>query len=218
MSIKKAIQKTTPKFKFINKHFRNRPFKILDIGSGNHSASKTKSLFPNCEYSGVDLEKDFNNDEDDINSMNHFYEMDLTHLEFDVIPNHNYDFIRMAHVIEHLKNGEEVITGLIPKLKPGGYIYLEFPSIRSTKLPSMHGTLNFYDDPTHVRIFSAKEIADLLSDNGFIIHNSGVRRNLTFILAMPFRILYQMFKGQKINGNTFWDVLGFADYVFAQKK
>lgn len=217
-SFKKNVQRETPKFKYLKQSFGNKtPFKLLDIGSGNHSASKTVSLFPNCEYSGVDIQKDFNNDESDYRVMKDFFEMDLTLLDFSALPDNNYDFIRMAHVIEHLKNGDEVILGLLPKLKKGGYLYIEFPAERSTKLPSMYGTLNFYDDGTHVRIYSAKEISELLVANGCKVKSAGIRRNMYFLAATPFRVAKSVFSREKISGNFFWDLLGFADYVYAQK-
>src|SRR5690606_32201635 len=121
----------------------HRKFTLLDVGSGNHSASKTKNLFPDCEYHGIDIDRSFNNDQRDFEAWHSFYEMDLTRLEFDVIPDNYFDFIRMAHVIEHLHNGDKVIEGLAPKLKPSGYIYIEYPGARSLTLPSMHCTLTF---------------------------------------------------------------------------
>ena len=64
----------------------------------------------------------------------------------------------MVHVIEHLHNGDKVLEGLLTKLRSGGVIYIEYPGIRSTRLPSMRGSLNFSDDPTHVRLYSVPEI------------------------------------------------------------
>lgn len=216
--MKKWIQKTTPKFYYLNKVFQQNDFKLLDVGSGNHSASKTKRLFPNCEYHGIDMQKDFFNDESDYAAMTGFYEMDLTHLDFHSIPDNYFDFIRMAHVIEHLKNGDEVIAGLLPKLKQGGYIYLEYPGQKSTKLPSMEGTLNFYDDTTHVRVFSVKEVSGILTNNEFNIISAGTRRNISFLLAMPFMVMLNLVRGKKPRGNMFWDLLGFAEFVFAKKR
>ena len=215
--MKKFFQKSMPKFNCLHKAFKNNAFKLLDVGSGNHSASKTKSLFPNCEYHGIDLQKDFFNDESDYAAMTAFYEMDLTELNLVTIPDDYFDFIRMAHVIEHLKNGDEVIKKLLPKLKKGGYIYIEYPGKKSLTLPSMNGTLNFYDDPTHVRVYSVKELNGLLSQNGLTIISSGTRRNPTFIAAMPFRVVSNLLKGKKLIGNMFWDILGFAEFVFAKK-
>src|SRR5215203_3051235 len=113
-----------PKFSFLKKSFGDRPFRMLDIGTGNHSASKTKSLFPNCEYYGLDLNKDYNNDEEDFKVMKDFYEMDLTELNFSSLPNKFFDAIWLVHVIEHLHNGDKVLEGLLKKLKPEGYMYV----------------------------------------------------------------------------------------------
>src|SRR5438552_1511265 len=93
------------KFRYIDKFVGEKPFRLLDIGAGNHSASKTKKWFPRCEYHGVDLDKNYNNDQTDFGLMHSFYEMNLEKLEFDPIPDNYFDFIMMAHVIEHLHNG-----------------------------------------------------------------------------------------------------------------
>jgi len=215
--MKRFFQKQIPKFYYLQKFFKQRPFSILDVGSGNHSASKTKRLFPNCEYHGIDLQKDFNNDEKDYAAMSEFYEMDLTRLAFDNIPDNYFDYIRMAHVIEHLPNGDKVIAGLLPKLKKKGYIYIEYPGEKSTKLPSMEGTLNFYDDPTHVRIYAVPEISNLLKTHQLKILSSGTRRNWAFLMLMPFSITGNLIRGKKPQGNMFWDLLGFAEFVLAQK-
>jgi SAM-dependent methyltransferase len=149
--------------------------------------------------------------------MKAFYEMDLTKLDFSSIPDNHFDFIMMAHIIEHLHNGDQVIKGLIPKLKSGGYIYIEYPGLKSTKLPSMSGSLNFYDDSTHVRVYSLSEIREVLG-NKFEILSYGSRRNLAFLIAMPFKIMFNAIQLKKPTGNMFWDLLGFAELVFARKK
>jgi SAM-dependent methyltransferase len=209
---------TVFKFKFLYKAFSDKYFKLLDIGAGNNSAKKTKKSFANCEYYGVDISKDYNNEEENFSLMKDFYEIDLTKLEFGIIPDNNFDYIQLAHIIEHLHNGDKVIENLISKLKSGGYIYLEYPGIKSTKLPSMNGTLNFYDDPTHVRIYAVKEIETILKLHGFDILQSGTRRNLIYIITMPFRIILSLITTRKLQGNHFWDLLGFAEYVYAKKK
>lgn len=216
--MKRFLQKSIPKFYYLHKFYGKKAFTLLDVGSGNHSASKTKRLFPECEYHGIDMDKHFNNDETDLAAMAAFYEMDLTLLNFEAIPDSYFDFIRIAHVIEHLHNGDAVIKGLLPKLKKEGFIYIEYPGIKSTKLPSMEGTLNFYDDPTHVRIYSVKEICSLLNSEHFKIVSSGTRRNPAFLMAMPFSIIGHAIKGKKQQGTTFWDLLGFAEFVLARKQ
>jgi len=217
MNLKAFASSFVTKFIFLRRSFGNKPFRLLDIGAGNHSATKAKRVFPLCEYHGVDMEKGYNNDEEDFKMMAAFYEMDLTKLDFSTIQDGYFDGIWMVHVIEHLYNGDEVIKGLLPKLKPGGYMYLEYPGIRSTRLPSMHGSLNFKDDPTHVRLYSVKELTSLFETFNCKVLRSGIRRNPWFIMAMPFRIIAALVKGKKLQGNIFWDLLGFAEYLWVRK-
>lgn len=205
------------KFIYLKRSFGNKPFALLDIGAGNHSASKTTTVFPLCQYYGVDIQKTYNNNESDFKAMKAFYEMDVTLLNFDAIPNNYFDGIWMVHIIEHLHNGDKVIEGLLPKLKKGGFLYIEYPGLKSTKLPSMYGTLNFYDDDTHVRLYSVAELTKLLSKYNFTVLKSGTRRNLWFIAAMPLRAIASLLKGKKLQGNLFWDLLGFAEYLYLKK-
>jgi SAM-dependent methyltransferase len=218
MSLRINFSRLNNKFIYLKKSFDNRPFRLLDIGTGNHSATKTKKVFPQCEYHGVDMSRDYNNSEEDFLLMKSFYEMDLTRLDFSSIPENYFDAILMVHVIEHLHNGDKVIQGILQKLKSGGCIYIEYPGAKSTKLPSMYGTLNFYDDPTHVRLYSINELSALFASNNCKVLKSGTRRNPWFMMAMPFRILAYLIKGKKVNANVFWDVLGFAEYLWVQKK
>jgi predicted SAM-dependent methyltransferase len=217
MNLKAYASTFVYKISYLQKSFGVKPFKLLDIGAGNHSASKIKKVFPQCEYHGVDLEKDYNNSSEDFSFMKAFYEMDLTKLDMSSIPDNYFDAILMAHIIEHLHNGDEVIKKLLPKLKSGGYLYIEYPGIKSTKLPSMHGSLNFNDDPTHVRLYSVKELKTLFENNNCKVLKGGTKHNIWFILAMPFRILSFLVRGKKLQGNIFWDLLGFAEYLYVKK-
>jgi SAM-dependent methyltransferase len=218
IALNKFLRGRNSKFIFLNRSFGGTAFKLLDVGVGNHSASKTVSLFPACEYYGVDLNKDYNNSDEDFKVMKRFYEMDLTKLDFHLIPDQYFDGIWIVHVIEHLHNGDKVIENLIGKLKTGGYMYIEYPGIKSTKLPSMYGTLNFKDDLSHVRVYSVKELTGLFERNGCKVIKGGIRRNLYFILVSPFRILGHWIRGKKLIGNIFWDIMGFAEFIYVQKQ
>lgn len=214
---KRQISLLNYKFGFIKQAFGNKSFKLLDIGCGNHSPSKTKFIFPNCKYYGLDLDKTYNNDQEDFEVTEQFYELDLTELKFDIIPDNYFNFIRMTHVIEHLPNGDEVVKLLLNKLKNGGFFYIEYPGKKSLKLPSMHGTLNFHDDPTHVRIYSVGELKQIFEPSDCKVLKSGTRRNIWNILVMPARIASSIVKRQKLRGDIFWDITGFAEYLFVKK-
>lgn len=206
------------RFKFFKRKFGKRNFKLLDIGAGNNSGFKTKKVFPNCEYYGLDINKNYNNESKNFLLMADFYELDLTHLQYDIIPNNYFDCICMSHVIEHLPNGDKVAVAMLNKLKPGGYFYIEYPGKKSLTLPSCYGTLNFKDDPTHIRVYSVDELSALFKKRNCIIESAGIRRNWWYIIALPVRLCISLIKYRKINGNVFWDILGFAEYLFIKKK
>ncbi len=218
MSILKQVRRiVNPKFSFIRKFFGGHPFKLLDVGAGNHSAVKITSLFPYCEYYGLDIDRQYNNNEQDFGAMKGFFELDLTLLDYSIIPDRYFDAIMMAHVIEHLHNGDEVLPRLLEKLKPGGYFYIEYPGAKSLRLPSMRGTLNFKDDPTHVRIYSVPELRKLFEANGCTVLAGGTRRKWWYILGMPVRMADSLIRRGHLQGNIFWDLLGFAEYLEVRK-
>jgi len=203
------------KYRYFKKFIRTN-IRILDIGCGNRSPSLTKELFPFCEYHGVDREF-YNLTDEDIKIMDKFFKKDLDKDRLDDIPNDYYDIVIMSHILEHLNNGLEVLDKASKKVKKGGYIYIEFPDIKSFNLPSMKGTLHFCDDETHVRCYIPQEIINILLDNDFKIIFSRTRRNKYKILLMPFLIIYHYIKGKGV-GSDFWDITGFAYQILAQKR
>lgn len=205
------------KLKFFKSEYRNKTFNFLDVGCGNHSPSVTKNWFPNCEYYGIDKE-DYINNEYDISLMTRYYNLDLTNDSLSIIPDNYFDIVVLSHIIEHLFNGLEIIEKLTKKIKQGGKIYIEFPSEHSLSLPSVEGSLNFCDDPTHVRVYSVREIANQLLINNFRVIRAGVRRDLIMMIIFPFKFLLKFIIRRKIGGGDFWDITGFASYVYAEKK
>lgn len=206
------------KLSFLRRSFGDRPFTLLDVGAGNHSASKITSLFPNCTYYGLDIDRNTDYGEEDFRAMKDFFELDLTQLDYSRIPDQYFDGIMMAHVIEHLHNGDKVLPLLLKKLKPGGYFYIEYPGAKSLTLPSMRGTLNFKDDPTHVRVYSVPELRKLFEEEGCTVLEAGTRRNIWYILGMPVRMADLLIRKGHLQGNIFWDLLGFAEYLRVKKK
>ncbi len=205
------------RLKTIEKYTNRTDLRILDIGSGSHSSTITKRWLPNCHYTGVDRDVNYDNTEDDIKNMDEFFQLDLTKLQYDSIPDDSYDVIIMSHVIEHLYNGDEVLPLLFKKLKPGGLFYIEFPCEASASFPSKKETLNFFDDDTHVRIYSIKEVANIFLNNGFKVKMAGKNRSWINIALMPIKIPLQFITKGYVRGGVYWDWYGFADYLIAQK-
>ncbi len=211
----------------LSKYLKNKqvPLKILDIGCGSHSPSITKKAFPSAHYTGVDIDKTYGNSQEDIECIDEFISMDLNFFDSSLIPNETYDVIIMSHIIEHLPEGYQVLEHLMGKLKKQGLLYIEFPSEKSLFLPSMPGTLNFFDDDTHCRIYSVKEICNLIlkrkNTDGvpeFRILKVGVVRQWRNIFLLPLKIILHLIRFGHCKGGIFWDLLGFAQYVLAQKR
>ncbi len=207
------------RFEYLNKWLSLPHVKILDVGCGNHSPSRTKRHYPKCRYYGLDKTRLHDFGSDDVISMEQFFEVDLsTANSLSQVPDRFFDCILLSHVIEHLENGREIIVGLLQKLVKGGVVYIEFPSPNSVNFPSMKGTLNFYDDPSHVKIYQMEDILTLLSDNGFDIIRSGTRRSLKRILLLPLYALISLVSQGYIGGSVLWDIFGFANHLIGVKK
>ncbi|MDB4161414.1 class I SAM-dependent methyltransferase [Bacteroidia bacterium] len=205
------------RLKTIGKYTDKKDLKILDIGSGSHSSTITKKWLPKCHYTGVDRDVSYDNTEEDIQNMDEFFQLDLIELDYSAIPDDTYDVIIMSHVIEHLYNGDKVLPLLFKKLKKGGLFYIEFPCEASASFPSKKETLNFFDDDTHVRIWSIKEVANIFMYGKFNVKMAGKNRSWINIALMPIKIPLQLITKGYVRGGVYWDAYGFADYLIAEK-
>jgi len=144
--------------------------------------------------------------------------MDLEAPDWGRLDPQGYDIILLAHVLEHVRQGETVLEGLWPYLRPGGYFYLETPSERSLTLPSMPGTLNFFDDPTHVRLYTLPELCNLfLRLKGQVVRAGLCRQKRKIVLLPVLLFLHLLRYGTWKRGALFWDLLGFAHFVLVRK-
>jgi SAM-dependent methyltransferase len=205
------------KFHILKNIIGNKKLNVLDVGCGNHSPSETIRNFNNITYHGLDLEINPNYFESDKLAIKKMFIANLDDLNLSEIENDFYDVIIMCHVIEHLHNGEKVISLLNSKLKKNGYFYIECPSPKSVNFPSMKGTLNFYDDDTHVKIYSIDTIINVLKNETVVI-SSGVVRSFFNLILIPYKILKSKISRGYIRAYILWDLYGFANYVLFQKK
>lgn len=209
--IKKWLEKPV-RFDTIG-HFLKPGARLLDVGCGNKAPYSTFDYYPDVSFSGIDW--------DDIpgkTDMTRFYRCDLEANDLSIIPDSSFDVINVSHIIEHVSSGEQLLENLAKKLAPGGVIYIETPSERSLKLPSWYGTLNFWDDFTHKKVYSIDEMENTLIRNGCTIKKSDIRRSIKRILLMPLYAILTLIRDRKINATVIWDVAGFAHYVLAMKK
>ncbi len=109
--------------------------------------------------------------------MDAFYLLGADGSGYAAIPDGSYDFVILNHVLEHMRDPAAVLAAICSKLKPGGYIWIAFPSLRSLSLPSSEDeTLQFCDDPTHVYLPDVREVANVLLANGVKVVHAGRSR------------------------------------------
>jgi SAM-dependent methyltransferase len=208
----------SPKFKALNRRFkRNGEFRVLDVGCWK-SALKTKKYFRNCLYYGLDCLDRSTIGEDELEVTEEYYKINLDKDTLSGIAENFFDAVIITHTLEHIKNGLSVIKELSNKLKQKGIIYIEFPSVKSLSLPNMEGTLNFCDDPGHIRIYDIKEVANVLLAANFKIIKAGPRRDFLKSILTPLTYLYFRCIKRMPAAVALWDICGFADYVLAEKK
>lgn len=204
------------KFKRFYKEYKEKSFTLLDIGCGNHGPSETIKWFPGCRYFGVDKEI-YNNTSADMTAMEKFYMIDLQKQSLEAVPDCFFDVIIASHIIEHLTNGADILRELVGKAKHGGKIYIEYPSVRTLRFPRSKGSLHFCDDSSHVRLYDLKEICNILLSGRCKIIKAGVRRDLFAVLLLPLVLVVKIIRREPVTGFGLWDLLGFAEFVYAEK-
>jgi SAM-dependent methyltransferase len=142
------------RFFYARKYF-NYSINILDIGCANDSPQVTKRWFPSSTYHGTDIVKTLNP------CIDSFYLMTANeYSDYDDIQNGFYDFVILNHVIEHLEDPSALIKIACSKLRPGGLLWIAFPSASSLNFPSGVGTLNFSDDSSHIYVVNIIDLSN----------------------------------------------------------
>jgi 2-polyprenyl-3-methyl-5-hydroxy-6-metoxy-1,4-benzoquinol methylase len=210
------------KFQYVRRRISSPSLRILDVGCGNHSPSVTKRWFPGCHYTGADIQR-YNLSREDDAAMDTFYLLGTDGSGYEEIPEGAYDLVILNHVVEHMTEPKPILEALCAKLKPGGLIWIAFPSLRSLSLPSSEDeTLQFCDDPTHVYVPDIREIANILLANGVNVLHAGRSREgfwttLADVTKLIKRLLRKMMTG-KFSGRGMWYLLGFEDHVLGQRR
>jgi SAM-dependent methyltransferase len=192
---------------------RHSPLRILDVGCGPH-VMNTKTWFNVLEYHGVDRHM-WPGFEHLYSNLDKLFFVDLETPDLMEIPDEHYELIILSHVIEHLSNGLEVIEAVTRKLAPGGCIYIESPSKRTINFPSAIGFMNFYDDPTHKRLYFDDEIIHILQKSYLRVLYAGYRRTWARALLVPpvsivLNLFYFLPIRKRISSWGLWELLGIA--------
>ncbi len=131
-------------------------------------------------------------------------------------PDRSMDIITCMHVIEHLDSLTNLLAETARLLKPGGFAYFETPHPKTVHLPSAAGkfTLNFYDDPTHIRVVTMDELAEKIANTPLQVEKTGVSRNWLFAAAHPLLCLTPESR-QRYTARVHW--IGWSAYLVARQ-
>jgi len=148
-----------------------------------------------------------------------FFQADLRFQDLPITDNH-VDAVFCSHVVEHLTKHEHLLSEIRRVLKPTGSVYIEVPSIRSLLVPSFWGhgnTLNFYDDPGHIRPYTREALYRMGRTIGLKEIKTGVARNWLYCLLALALLTYAICKrDRKIIAVTLWSITGCCVYLWGK--
>lgn len=192
------------------------PVRILDLGCGTKSPLNFVRYISPCEYLGIDWKIPPHLEGIDESAPCRLLAADLSEPGIlGRVTNGKYDAIVLSHVLEHVENYLGLLADAIQVLARDGVIYVEYPSPRSLRLPSRCGTLNFFDDPTHISPPDTLSVVNLLREHGFRIRYASTRHSPKWLLMSPIRVGVAVLWRQPISGPVLWDLVGFATQILA---
>lgn len=193
--------------------------RILDIGCGNDSPLKIKQLVPDCYYVGVDIGY-YNQSKESLIIADKLFIFEKASFfnEIEMLP-YSFDVCVATHIIEHLPDPEDLFKAVSKVLAPNGKLFLTTPNFNSVNFPSSKGTLNFYDDVTHVsmpvpfhKIFEFCSLYNLRITR----YKPGNNSVLYKIIGLPFEIVRRILGRNIVTTWAFW---GFEDvYIIEHNK
>ena len=134
-------------------------------------------------------------------------------------PDGSMDAITCMHLVEHLQDMHFLVREVRRLLAPAGRVYFETPHPKSLELPNFKGesggrfTLNFFDDPTHVRVVPTALLAERARGEGLEVVGGGDLRNWLFAAS---HLVYRFLPAsrQKFTAQVHW--LGWSAFLTAR--
>jgi SAM-dependent methyltransferase len=175
--------------------------RLLDLGSSDgETLGHIAELRPDLQLLSVDLE-----------GAPERYppgcEFVRANLEADRLPwpDGSVDAVTCMHLVEHLNTLTPLLMEVKRLLKPGGRAYFETPHPKTVYWPSAKGrfTLNFHDDPTHVRPVPTSELAAVAERAGLRVVRQGISRNWLFAVSWPL-LFFARESRQRFTARVHW--------------
>jgi len=145
---------------------------VLDIGCGEGALGTFLAHSAGCRVDGVD--RDF----DALRSARTYRRLVLADLDrslpSELFPQHVYDYVVFADVLEHLHDPARTLADAVRLLAPGGHILISAPNATYGPLVAelLHGRLEYRDngllDRSHVRLLTRQSLLQMVADSGLL--------------------------------------------------
>jgi SAM-dependent methyltransferase len=132
-------------------------------------------------------------------------------------PDGSVDAVTCMHLVEHLRELKNLFVEVERLLKPGGRAYFETPHPDTVHWPSAKGqfTLNFHDDPTHVKPVPPEELATAADEVGLRSVRHGISRNWLFAASWPL-LMFAPSSRKRFTARVHWG--GWSAFMIAEKR
>ena len=188
--------------------------RILDVGCGNNSPFKTKIQRPDLHYIGIDV-GDYNQTAPMLADEYIVATPESFGPEIQALAG-KLEGVISSHNIEHCNDPELVLAAITRALKPGGRLYLSFPSEASTRFPHRDGCLNFFDDPTHREVPDFDRIVRQLEEGGCRV-TFATRRYRPIALLLIGALLEPLSRWRGRTAMGTWALYGFEAVIWATR-
>jgi SAM-dependent methyltransferase len=150
----------------------------------------------------------------------------MTDLRTDPLPwgDDSFDCVVLSHILEHLPDGVAAFGEAVRVCRPGGLIYVETPSDRSTMLSfpwaqHLHLMLSYWDDPTHIgRPYTPQSLYRMAIYWSCRPVITRYDQRLADVALLPFRIVRALVKRDPdIAVSAWWKALGWITYGVFRK-
>ena len=187
---------------------------VLDVGCSNNFF-KLIAINPKSNFYAIDINNPIRSP---LFKHKKFYKSSSKHFASDILNiNETFDYVVSSHNLEHCEEPIHTLKALCSVVKVGGSIFLSFPSIDSLNFPSRDGTLNFFDDPTHLNNpLDYDQICQTLLENNFSILYSS-KNYQPFFLYFLGLILEPVSRFTKRVLPGTWAFYGFETIIHAKK-
>jgi predicted SAM-dependent methyltransferase len=194
--------------------------RLMDVGCGNDSPYRVKSLRPDLVYIGIDVQN-YGHSKNPVEIADEYRIVTPANFALAIGSElSSVDAVLSSHNLEHCQSRNEVLSAMCGAIKPDGYLYLSFPSECTVNFPSRRGTLNYYDDDTHVNSPpSSDQVLKILQLNNMkvIFFKKKYRPILPFLLGILLEPFSFSLNRVAPFGST-WALYGFETVIWAKKQ